>query len=450
VIRAYAYDQLEERDRIRAYNAVGDHFAALPPENVDDATELAHVKNSLEIFRALMGASRIEEAFQLYRGELADSLLFSIGANHAVIELLAPLVGTGPQGTPILADAFSRSYAMTSLSVALHGIGHFRESAALDGDTIRLALDQLKYQPGLLESNLSNLCATTLSLNLVACAHGISELAYDLAWALDDKIRVALESFRRMQIAISIGRFEEADAFLAAFRLSDQPPRETYRPGGAEYEQAVLRFFQGRLTAEDLDDAEEVATSGHSIEWLRTLASLRGEWELTRGNPSVALDAIERALSIAHRTGAPLAAELGMRALALARLGQTSEAREALAEADDAQGERSLRCPLFAAETWLIIGDRERASELIRRAYRIAWADGPPFVRWYDLKRCRELMADLGEPEPVLPPFDPAKVEPIPFEAEIRSAIDQVKAERARDKDAATEEGSATPDPNPS
>ena len=49
--------------------------------------------------------------------------------------------------------------------------------------------------------------------------------------------------------------------------------------------------------------------------------------------------------------------------------------------------------------------------------------DGPPHSHWYELKRCREIMAELSEPDPKLPPFDPSTIKLIPHEAEIRVFI---------------------------
>ena len=46
--------------------------------------------------------------------------------------------------------------------------------------------------------------------------------------------------------------------------------------------------------------------------------------------------------------------------------------------------------------------------------------------------RCKAILKELGELEPQLPPFDPAKVRPIPYEAEIRAAIAKLKAEKAK------------------
>ena len=41
-----------------------------------------------------------------------------------------------------------------------------------------------------------------------------------------------------------------------------------------------------------------------------------------------------------------------------------------------------------------------------------------------------EVDGDQAESEPELPPFDPAKVEPIPYEDEIRAFIEELKAEQ--------------------
>jgi len=83
-----------------------------------------------------------------------------------------------------------------------------------------------------------------------------------------------------------------------------------------------------------------------------------------------------------------------------------------------------------AAEVYLEIGERERAGELALSAYKLAWADGPPYSWWDKLQRSRAVLAELGIPEPELPHFDPDRVEPIPFEKEIRQAIEELEARK--------------------
>jgi hypothetical protein len=55
--------------------------------------------------------------------------------------------------------------------------------------------------------------------------------------------------------------------------------------------------------------------------------------------------------------------------------------------------------------------------------YKWAWADGPPYYHHWDLQRCCAVLQALGEPEPQLPHFDPAKVEPIPYEPDVRRLL---------------------------
>ncbi|HEX5270659.1 MAG TPA: DUF4062 domain-containing protein, partial [Gemmataceae bacterium] len=62
VVRGYAFDRLEQQDRTRTYDTIRDHVNGLPREAVDEATELAHLKNSIEIYRAFVGAGRFDDA----------------------------------------------------------------------------------------------------------------------------------------------------------------------------------------------------------------------------------------------------------------------------------------------------------------------------------------------------------------------------------------------------
>ena len=42
------------------------------------------------------------------------------------------------------------------------------------------------------------------------------------------------------------------------------------------------------------------------------------------------------------------------------------------------------------------------------------WCDGPPFAYHWGLEKAKAHLAALGAPEPVLPPFDESKYEPMP------------------------------------
>lgn len=84
-----------------------------------------------------------------------------------------------------------------------------------------------------------------------------------------------------------------------------------------------------------------------------------------------------------------------------------------------------------AAEVYLTLSEHDKAEEHAIAAYKSAWADGPPYVFWWSLERAKKVLAALNVEPPEMPPFDPNKVEPVPYEDEIRALIEELKAEKA-------------------
>jgi hypothetical protein len=103
---------------------------------------------------------------------------------------------------------------------------------------------------------------------------------------------------------------------------------------------------------------------------------------------------------------------------------------------DEARGEAQrlaqLRQPAhrYLGLLWQALGDLDQAKHHALAAYTWAWADGEPYVHRYELTKTTELLNELGVPIPNLPPYDPAKDEPFPWEADVRAAIEMLKAEK--------------------
>lgn len=127
---------------------------------------------------------------------------------------------------------------------------------------------------------------------------------------------------------------------------------------------------------------------------------------------------------MAQKAGVPVGHLRARLALARARLGEIEAAAELLSERGDETEDWTL------AEAWLALGDHDKAREHGLRGYEWAWADGPPHIRWWELERMKKLLAELGIEPPDLPPFDPAKVEPIPYEEGIVAFIEEREAEQ--------------------
>jgi hypothetical protein len=254
----------------------------------------------------------------------------------------------------------------------------------------------------------------------------ITALARELAEAAQEEDGISIAILDQMANAINQGQFTEAEKLEAEFRQRPQPSRHLYRPGEVEYWRCVSQFYQGKLTDHEWQTAYDL-TQRHRIVFVQyQFLALRAEWDLAQDHPQRALASIEQALQITKKMGTPRPGYHDLRAWALSRLDRTVDALAELQE-----GEQRL----FAAETYLVLNDQVKARECALNAYRRAWCEGPPYIDWYNLERSRALLNQLGEPEPQLPPFDPSKVPPIPYEKEIREAIARLKAERANEEE---------------
>lgn len=79
---------------------------------------------------------------------------------------------------------------------------------------------------------------------------------------------------------------------------------------------------------------------------------------------------------------------------------------------------------------WLAIGDPAQAEKHALAAYKWARADGEPYVHRYELTKTTELLKVMNVPNPNLPPYDPAKDEPFPWEADVRAVIEKLRGEK--------------------
>ena len=421
VVRAYAFDLLEEGERVRTFGAIGNHFASRPREDAQEATEVSHLRNSIEIVRAFTGAGRGSEAADFLRGKLSEALLFTVGAHHTLIELLTPLLGETPSGAQVLTNWKQRSYCMNNLALALNSVGRITEAKANYLDAARLDFDAGDLLN--LETGLRSLARCVQRANELHLAERILDLARELSLATGDQTGITAALLDRLALAATLGWYDDAERLFAAFGARPDLPRHMYRPGAAEYHLALARFYRGRLKPDDLDLGEKLAVDGRGVQNQHLFAALRAEGELTRENASAALDAAEVALSVVRRTGEAATDYLGLRAHALARLGRSSDAGDVLAEAVRGWDGHLPRFAFHAAEAHLALGATDAAREFFLRAHRCAWADGPPYAHRYYLDRVGERLDQLRVPEPAREAFRANATASVPFEAELRVVI---------------------------
>jgi tetratricopeptide (TPR) repeat protein len=296
----------------------------------------------------------------------------------------------------------------------------------------RTADAEAAYAAGLrIDLDDGNGIATSTALyNLARCyadaspARSIAarELGLEVAEASRDQEDIATSYLGLAKACASAGLFERAEAAYEAFwRFPTPRNRAIYRIGDREHLICLLRFLQGRLTDQLLDSAEPVAEFGNNRFSMRDLSRLRGELALQGSNPRDAVASFVRYIEMTRSAGISATNVEARLALALARKGELERARRILDDVRELAGELAL------AELYLELGDREKARRRALAGYKWAWADGPEYSHWWELKRCRAVLAALGEPEPKLPAYDPKTAEPIPYEVEVRALIAKLK-----------------------
>jgi tetratricopeptide (TPR) repeat protein len=407
-VRGVAFDQLERTDRAGTYKALRDHFAAMPPEDFKRATELAHLKNSIEVFRLLLGAGLLKEAASHYFGELANALMYSVGAYRVVIELLRELLkAAGPEPWTVL-GARPASYVLGGLGIALAHVGEVEQARELEAQTI--ALD-------LAEKDWSNLSIEIRNLSLVrglAARESGIQLSLDLANIAGNTSGAAIAYLSLAHVAASRGEYNEARKLIEKFRSYPTPGRSVYQRGDAELLQASIALEEGTLTGELLDEGESVARASNNLAGQKEFHLLRARWRIARADWSGAVTSVDAAIEIIRRTGERASFPFALRSLALAKLGRPEEALDALQNASN---------NIYSAQACLELGAIGSAEKCLLKSYKAAWDDGEPYCYKWELQQCRALLAMLAMPEPQLPPHDPARIELLPHEEEVRTAI---------------------------
>jgi len=355
---------------------------------------------------------------------MSQALLLSLEAYPTVLELLRPLFPDGWGHPPTLVSSLAQGYILSDAGIALSMTGRYVDALATRCTGIRLALATGRGEH--LAITLRAYGISKQDLNRLAEALHAIHLALEVAQAqvVRDEKNITYTHLALMWQYLYRGQWEAANTEYAAFVAGPQPSRALYRPGMAEEAYAWLQFWQGTLSGEVLEQAFAVAERAHSRQVVRALHRLRGEWLFAQGCLDEAADAWHMVIAMAQQAGIPVADSQAHLARVLATAGQQAEARRLLETVMEQAPSETLHYPhCIIAETYMRLGDQKQARAHALRAYRHAWADGPPHAWWWALKRTRAVLAELGEPEPVLPAFDPSLVEPVPYEDEIRVFI---------------------------
>ena len=433
VVRGVAAGGMKAEDQERFGQRVVDHYSSQPHSPYDHARTMEDVENGLHVVRTLLKLGRHRQAAGTYRGDLARALLFNLEAYVETLALLRPFFPAGWDHVPKDVEDSDASYLAGVASVALQSCGESRKAVGARGAALLQNLATANWRDAI--TSIRQISFSLSYQNLLVKGLRAAGLALDLATVWEDKEAIFLSLLWLFAYQSRLGQWDEA---AATWRRLDPMGRkwhrELYRQGIAEESLAWFQFWQGNLQEPHLTAAAALAENDGNRATLRRLHGLRGSWRLEQGEFAMAATSFDHAVTMAReRRLVDESSETGL-ALAKFHLGQLS--------GDDARSEAGrlaqLRRPAHRtlALLWRAMGDLEEAKHHALKAYEWAWADGEPFVNRCELTKTAALLTTLDAPIPNLPPHDPAKDEPSPWEAEVRAAIDKLSAEKeAKRKD---------------
>lgn len=429
VVRGVASGVMAAADRERHGQRVVDHFTAQPHRPYEEAETLEDVRSGLHVVRTLLKLGRKREALDAFGNGLSFALNDNLDLEAMTLSILRQFF---QQDWKTLIDGLSLNeecWCANSAGGALSGTGANEEALSAYRVALSKALEMDDWHK--VRMVVTNTALVLSDQNRYAREERWIVLAMEMASAMGDRHDIFRTKMDRFEQLAKFGHFDEAGKMWEALdRMGRDWPRCCYGKGQAEREYARFQYWKGTLQEAHLAIAEQLTAEGKDRGQIRYLHRLRGDWRLTQGEWALAKASYQEAVRLARERGLTDGwSETGI-ALAKHKLGELAEPRL------EAERLAQLRTPAhrLLAQLWLALGDTDQAKHHALAAYKDAWADGEPYVHRYELTQTTELLQQLNVPIPNLPPYDPARDEKLPWEDEVRAAIEKLRAEKEAKK----------------
>jgi len=427
VVRGVAAGGMKAEDKERYGMRVVDYYSSQPHNPYEDARTMEDVENGLHVVRTLLKLGHYQQAADTYRGALSNALLFNLEGHVEALSLLSYFFLSGWDKPPKYLSASDVSYVANDAAIALTFYGEMEKALSAYEVSLRVDMETKKWDG--VKISITSIAWYLDEQNRLAKAFQLHQLALTLATELQNDEAIFVSLLFVFVEQTKLGLWQDADA---TWRMLDPMGRgwrrSAYRQGDAEESFARFQFQQGTLLEAHLTAAAKLAEQSGNRRTLRGIHRLRGLWLLEQRKWAVAATNFDQAVTMARDRRLLDGASETCLALTKVHLGQL--------KGDDARGEaqRLARLPRFAprylALLWQAIGDLEQAKHYALESYEWAWADGEPYVHRYELTKTTELLKDLGVPIPNLQPYDPTRDKPFPWEADVRAAIETLRAEK--------------------
>jgi tetratricopeptide (TPR) repeat protein len=422
IVRGVVWTTLASEAKHGLYSELHSYFDAAPrPPNYLEVEKLEDLTPAIELFDKLIGLERYADAIVVFRDHLEDATLFRLSASRLRAELLERLFPDGLEAPPRLAESKWQTFALNGLAQAFEFGGEpgraqvlFLRAAEID--------EQQTFTSGLRikTGNLARVLSITGKLrDSERSSRRTLGISRELVEGLDEA-----EGLWVLGEALALrGDFDQSE--IALRRSLAIAVKEGHQQGQGLVFGSLARSqvwaSHGKSATTLADRAWALAHVERAERDIIHAARLQGEASLELGDLVTAAERFHHALTRARAVdfvGEELPALIALAELHRQRR-EYDPARELL-EQVWAPAERG-PYPLLHSDARNVLARTERdeghriaAIAAARRAYETAWCDGPPYAYHYGLTNAKKLLAELGAPQPQLPPFDESKFEPMP------------------------------------
>jgi tetratricopeptide (TPR) repeat protein len=408
VVRGYAYDRLGDRQVVHI-RLIG-YFTAIPMLDQDNVQSLDDLAPSIELYHHMIRAKRYEQATELFRGRLVNTLYYRLGAYQTCIELLLTLFPEGEERPPQLEDEREQAWALNMLGVFYGRSGQLRRAVQLlEASNV---IDQTSgYELGIAVS-LGNLANRYTELGELAAAERNLRHGIELCREIENEFQEAIGHQELGLLLGYQGMFEEAtqETSLSIAYCKKEKHQQGYcqnmitlalrsllmRESSSAYESA----FKARELADERSYERDIIRA----EWLigavlvmQTVSNNHNRF-LTEAESHLteALTRCRRINMIDHEPDILLAWAKWHQLQGNAAQAR-ADADEALAIADRCEYRlKQADIHNFLARLTLDAGDRAAARREAEIARERAWCDGPPHCYKPALDEAERLLAEIG------------------------------------------------------
>lgn len=409
VVRGIVWEGIGHNNKQAIYQNLQAYFEAMPVVEHDEVQYLEDLTPSIELFNALIGLERYNDALAIFYERLSRQLQYSLSSHRQRAELLEMFFPNGIDQMPEVTRKTSKAFVLGNLARSYVYLGRPSEAVELYRKNIEVNGDKKNKVRTVVQGQLSNVYR--LIGQLYMAEYSAREAVLSAIDIENELWRV--DALKYVGIAQTTCGKPDGDQYLNYaldyFREIDHVPLQAT----ITTHQAQLKVWKG-----DFEGALEIA------EYSATLADEGNHHHLVRsirlqGTAHLCLGNIEQAHNLLHqaltqsRTASMVVEEIPclINLVDIYReQGQTTKAHALLPEIEEMiqRGDYQLYqvdMALSAAQLALAEDDAQAAHAYARMAYEIAWADGAPYAYVWGLNQAADLFNTLGLALPELTDF---------------------------------------------